>query len=125
MLSFSNFGNIAEGSPTKVAAAVEYLHQNYPQLLVDGEMQADIALDGRLRAEKFPFNKLGDQPANVYIFPCLSSGNILSKFMEKLGNLESIGPILLGLEKPVHVLPEESSVRDIMNMASIISISGE
>lgn len=125
MLSFSNFGNMSEGSPAKVAAAVEYLHINYPSLLVDGEMQADIALDGKLRAEKFPFNKLGDKPANIFIFPCLSSGNMLSKFMEKLGNSESIGPLLLGLQKPVHVLPEESSVRDIMNVASIISIANE
>ena len=125
MLSFSNFGVVTEGSPRKVAHAVEILHRDYPDMVVDGEMQANFALNGVQRFRKFPFNKLKDERANTFIFPCLSSGNILSKFLRELGESEFVGPILLGLAKPVHIMSEESSVRDLVNIAAIATLDAQ
>ncbi len=125
MLSFSNFGNMGEGSPGKVASAVDILHKEYPELSVDGEMQADIALNRRQRFAKFPFNTLKDNRVNTFIFPCLSSGNILSKFMMELGEVEFIGPVLLGLAKPVHIMPEETSVRDLVNITAMAVLDAQ
>ncbi|MDR2037133.1 MAG: NADP-dependent malic enzyme [Bacteroidales bacterium] len=125
MLSFSNFGIITTGSPKKVYNAVNILHHEYPELMVEGEMQADIALDGKQRFHKFPFNKLKDKRANTFIFPCLSAGNILSKFLKNLGESESIGPVLLGLSKPVHVMSEEASVRDLVNISTIATLDAQ
>jgi malate dehydrogenase (oxaloacetate-decarboxylating)(NADP+) len=123
MLSFSNFGEAEEESPRKVARAVEILHEEHPELRVDGEMQASIALDGKQRFSKYPFNKLGDERANTFIFPCLNSGDILSKFARELGGAESVGPVLLGLSKPAHAMPEEASARDLVNIAAIAIIN--
>ncbi len=125
MLSFSNFGNMSEGSPGKVARAVDILHRDYPELSVDGEMQADIALNRHQRFAKFPFNKLKNNRVNTFIFPCLSSGNILTKFMMELGEVESIGPVLLGLAKPVHIMSEDTSVRDLVNIAAIAVLDAQ
>ncbi|MDR2937970.1 MAG: NADP-dependent malic enzyme [Prevotellaceae bacterium] len=119
MLSHSNFGVVQEGSAKRVAKAVEVLQNQYPEILVDGEMQANYAFNGQLRMEKFPFNKLQDKDVNCFVFPCLSSGNIVPLFMKELSGYEIIGPVILGLEKPVHILPDECSVRDVLNMVAI------
>ncbi len=126
LLSYSNFGAFkGKGSPVRASEAVKLLHQNYPALLVDGEMQANYALNGALRYKKFPFTKLKDKDANVLIFPNLSSGNILYKVLQELGTAKAIGPILLGMKKPIHVLQMESSVREIINLVAIAVVDAQ
>jgi malate dehydrogenase (oxaloacetate-decarboxylating)(NADP+) len=125
MLSFSNFGIITTGSPRKAANAVGILHDKYPELMVEGEMQADIALDGKQRFVKYPFNKLKNSKTNTFICPCLSSGNILGKFLKELGGSETIGPVLLGMAKPVHIMPEEASVRDLVNISAMATLDAQ
>ncbi|MDR1274468.1 MAG: NADP-dependent malic enzyme [Odoribacteraceae bacterium] len=125
LLSFSNFGSVEEGGPRRAARAVEILHAEHPELLVEGEMQANMALDGKQRFSKFPFNKLRDERANTFIFPCLSSGNILGKFLKELGESEFVGPVLLGLPKPVHVMSEDASARDLVNLAAIATMDAQ
>ncbi len=125
MVSYSNFGSTREGSPQRVRNAVEYLHENYPDLLVDGEMQANYAFNAELRASRFPFTKLGNKEVNTVIFPSLSSGNIAYKMMNELGQVEIIGPILLGIRKPIHVLQQQCSVREIVDMAAITAVDAQ
>jgi malate dehydrogenase (oxaloacetate-decarboxylating)(NADP+) len=125
MLSYSNFGSIKEGSPRRVREAVEILHRDYPELLVDGEMQANFAFNKNLRKIRFPFSRLEETDINTVIFPNLSSGNIAYKMMQEIGGAEAIGPILLGLGKPVHILQIESSVREIVNMAAIAVVDAQ
>ncbi len=125
MLSFSNFGSTRDGSPQRVREAVEILHKDYPELIVDGEMQANFALNKSLRTNKFPFTKIHEKVVNTVIFPNLSSGNIAYKMMQEIGGAEVIGPILLGLAKPVHILQIESSVREIVNIASIAVVDAQ
>ncbi|MGL4364657.1 MAG: NADP-dependent malic enzyme [Bacteroidales bacterium] len=124
MLSHSNFGVMQEGSSKRVARAVEILHNQYPEIKVDGEMQANYAFNSHLRMQKFPFNKLQNDEVNCFVFPCLSSGNITPLFIKELSGYEIIGPVLLGLEKNVHILPEEASVRDLLNMSAIAGAIG-
>ena len=119
LLSFSNFGDSRHGSPEKVREAVEILHRDHPEIIVDGEMQANFAINHELRMKKFPFSKLRDMDVNTLIFPDLNSSNIAYKMMAELAGVEIIGPVLLGIAKPVHVLHMESSVREIVNMAAI------
>ncbi|KPK82973.1 MAG: malic enzyme [Bacteroides sp. SM23_62_1] len=119
LLSYSNFGSIRTGSPERVQEAVRILHEKYPNLIVDGELQANFALNIELRMAKFPFSKLRDMEVNTLIFPNLSSGNIAYKMLGELAGMELIGPILLGIAKPVHILHMECSVREIVNMAAI------
>ena len=120
MLSHSNFGTSTEPLATKVAKAVEILHFQYPELLVDGEMKADTQRSTVARNEFYPFNKLGDRDINVLIFPNLSSANISYKMMEILGGAEINGPILMGLNHPyVHLIPEVASSRSIRNLSVI------
>jgi malate dehydrogenase (oxaloacetate-decarboxylating)(NADP+) len=125
MVSYSNFGWIREGSPQRVQEAIKILHAGYPNLLVDGEMQADFALNKKLLQEQYPFSKLAGHDVNTIIFPNLSSGNIAYKMMKELGDAEIIGPIMLGLKKPVHMLQMESSVREIVSMASITVVDAQ
>jgi len=126
LLSYSNFGAFkGQGSPVMVKKAVEMLHEKYPDLKVDGEMQANYALNGQLRYKRFPFNKLGDEDANTLIFPNLSSGNITYKVMQSLGTAEAIGPVLMGMKKPVHILQRDSSVREIINMVAIAVVDAQ
>ena len=126
VLSYSNFGAFkGKGSPVRAKEAIRILHENYPDLLVDGEMQANYALNGALRNRKFPFCRLGDQDANVLICPNLSSGNILYKVLQELGTAKAIGPILLGMKKPIHVLQMESSVREIVNLVAIAVVDAQ
>lgn len=126
LLSYSNFGAYkGEGSPVRVKEAVQILHEKYPDLIVDGEMQANYALNGKLRYSRYPFNKLGDQDANTLIFPNLSSGNITYKILQGLGTAEAIGPILMGMKKPIHILQRDSTVREIINMTAIAVIDAQ
>jgi len=117
VVSYSNFGTIRTGSPSRARDAVKVLHEQYPELIVDGEMQMNYALNTELRMKKYPFSKLGDRQVNTIIFPNLSSGNISYKMMQEIGGADVTGPLLLGLGKPVHILQMEASVREIVDMA--------
>lgn len=125
MLSYSNFGSSKGQVPDKVKKAVDYLHKNHPDLIVDGEIQANFAVNNELMKEQFPFSKLVEKQVNTLIFPNLSSGNIAYKLMQELGNAELIGPILLGMKKPMHVLPLGCSVTEIINLATIAVIDAQ
>ncbi|MBL1143371.1 MAG: NADP-dependent malic enzyme [Bacteroidetes bacterium] len=125
MLSFSNFGSSEYEESKKVAEAVKILHKNHPEIIVDGELQANFAMNKEAMKEKFPFSKLANKNVNVLIFPNLSSGNIAYKLVQELGEQEAIGPILLGLNKPVHILQLGSSVREIVNMVTIASVDAQ
>lgn len=119
MLSYSNFGSDKQGSPQKVHSAIDYLHKAYPELVVDGEMQVNFALDKKLRDEMYPFNKLKGQDVNTLIFPNLSSANSAYKLLLEMGVVETIGPIQMGLNKPIHFTDVESSTRDIVNLTTV------
>jgi len=125
LLSYSNFGSNRTESPNTVREAVEILHRDYPDLIIDGEMQANYAFNKKLRMEVFAFSKLGDEDVNTVIFPDLNSGNIAYKMMQELGGAEVIGPIVTGLRKPIQVLQMASSVREIVNMAAITVIDAQ
>lgn len=119
MLSYSNFGSNDGIVPEKVRQAVQILHKKHPEITVDGEMQANFAMNPDLLKDNYPFSSLVGAPANVLIFPNLESGNIAYKLLQELGGAEAVGPILLGLKKPVHVLQLGSSVSEIVNMVTI------
>ncbi len=119
MLAYSNFGSNEGIIPEKTREAVRILHEKYPDMIVDGDLQANFALNARLLQDNFPFSTLKGQAANTLIFPTLESGNIAYKLLQELGGAEAVGPILLGLKKSVHVLQLGSSVREIVNMVTI------
>jgi malate dehydrogenase (oxaloacetate-decarboxylating)(NADP+) len=119
LVTYSNFGSSKGPAPQQMKKAVELLHANYPDIVVDGEMQTTYALDGETRMRQYPFNKLGDQPANTLIFPGLNSGNAAFQLMRGMGIVDIIGPILLGFEKSVHILHHTSTVREIVNMTAL------
>ena len=125
MLSYSNFGSNDGIVPEKVRQAVKILHQKYPEIVVDGEMQANFAMNPELLKDNYPFSALRGAPANVLMFPNLESGNIAYKLLQELGGAEAVGPILLGLKKPVHVLQLDSSVREIVNMVTIAVVDAQ
>jgi len=125
MLSYSNFGSNRGDVPERTREAVQVLHDKYPDILVDGEMQANFALNPELLADNFPFSNLSGKPANTLIFPNLESGNIAYKLLQEIGGAEAVGPILLGLKKPVHVLQLGSSVREIVNMVTIAVVDAQ
>ncbi len=119
MISYSNFGSNAGDSPNKLRRVVDRLHENDPKIMVDGEMQPVFAIDGIQRKELYPFNKLGDSRANVFIFSDLNSANAAYQLLRTMGSAESIGPVLLGFNKVVHILHHSSNVREIMNMVAL------
>jgi malate dehydrogenase (oxaloacetate-decarboxylating)(NADP+) len=125
MLSYSNFGSADGEVPRKVSEAVKILHANYPGLIVDGDIQANFAVNNELLKEQFPFSTLVDRDVNTFIFPNLAAGNIAYKLMQELGGAEAIGPVLMGLKKPVHVLQLGSSVREIVNMITIAVVDAQ
>ena len=125
LLSYSNFGSSDGEESRKVRKAVAILHEKYPDLVVDGEMQANFALNTELIGEQFPFSELGKNSANTLIFPNLSSGNIAYKLMQEMGGSEAIGPVLLGLNKSMHILQLGSSVREIINMITISVVDAQ
>jgi malate dehydrogenase (oxaloacetate-decarboxylating)(NADP+) len=125
MISFSNFGSSTNESATKVRAAVEYLHKHHPQMIIDGEIQADFALNQDMLAAKFPFSKLAGKKVNTLIFPNLESANITYKLLKELNKVDSIGPIMLGMGKPVHIFQLGASVEEMVNMAAIAVIDAQ
>lgn len=119
LTSYSDFGEYKLGSPAQIRTAVEQLHQKYPEMLVDGEMHASVAFNKELRLNAFPFSTLGDKEVNTIIFPNLSSGSIGLGILKELGNHEIIGPILLGMKKPIHILPMDCRIRDIVYLTAV------
>jgi malate dehydrogenase (oxaloacetate-decarboxylating)(NADP+) len=118
MLSFSNFGSVRHPETEKVARAVQLLRERDPSLVVDGEMQADTAVAPAILRRDYPFSALKEK-ANVLIFPNLSAGNIAYKLLNHLGGATAIGPILVGMRRPVHVLERGADVQDIVNMSAV------
>lgn len=119
LLSFSNFGSSDEEDAVKMREAARILHEQHPEIVVDGEIQGNFALNKELRDEIFPFSDLARKNTNTLIFPNLSSGNIAYKLLQEMAGFETIGPILMGMKKPVHILQLGSSVREIVNMVTI------
>lgn len=119
LLSFSNFGSSDEEDAVKMREAAKILHEQHPEIVVDGEIQGNFALNKELRDEIFPFSDLARKNTNTLIFPNLSSGNIAYKLLQEMAGFETIGPILMGMKKPVHILQLGSSVREIVNMVTI------
>ncbi len=118
-VSYSNFGSNDGRIPSLQREAVSILHRDYPDMIVDGEMQANVALNPEMIEDNFPFSKLKGAPANVLIFPYLTAGNVAYKLMQEMGHYEVIGPVINGMNKSVHVLNMGSSVNDIVNMVLI------
>lgn len=125
MVSFSNFGSSESEKASKVRDAVKQLHKSYPNLCVDGELQTDFALNEELRDSRFPFSKLVGKKVNTLIFPNLDSANITYKLLKELNHADSIGPIMMGMKKPVHILQFGASVDEIVNMAAIAVIDAQ
>jgi malate dehydrogenase (oxaloacetate-decarboxylating)(NADP+) len=125
MLSYSNFGSSNSPEAQLVAKARGIVKEAMPNLIIDGEMQANIAFNGDLLKENYPFSELVDKDVNTIIFPNLSAGNIAYNLLKEVGDADAIGPILLGLNKPVHILQLGSSVRSIVNMAMIAVIDAQ
>jgi malate dehydrogenase (oxaloacetate-decarboxylating)(NADP+) len=126
MVSYSNFGSSTNNeSADKVREAVAYLHKYYPNLVVDGEIQADFALNPEMLKNKFPFSKLAGKKVNTLIFPNLESANINYKMLKELNQVDSIGPIILGLDKPVHIFQLGASVEEMVNMAAVAVVDAQ
>ncbi|WP_185855697.1 NADP-dependent malic enzyme [Blattabacterium cuenoti] len=124
MLSFQNFSSNSKIS-CKMSKTVSFLHKKYPNLIVDGELQPDFALNEFLLSSKFPFSKLVKKKANIFIFPNLESGNLTYKFIRGLGDVKIIGPVMLGMRKPVHVMQMQSSIEEIVNLSTIAVIDAQ
>ena len=125
MLSYSNFGSSKGDVPDKTREAVRLAKEKYPDLIIEGDIQANVALNTDLQKENYPFSALAKEGANTLIFPNLASGNIAYKLLMEIGGAEAIGPILLGMKKPVHVLQLGSSIREIVNMAAIAVVDAQ
>lgn len=125
MLSYSNFGSSKGPIPEKAREAVRMAKQKFPELIVDGDIQANVAFDTDIQQQIFPFSALAKKGANTLIFPNLASGNIAYKLLMEIGGAEAIGPILLGMKKPVHILQLGSSIRDIISMAAIAVVDAQ
>ena len=125
MVSFSNFGSSSNESAVKVREAVSYLHKEYPDMIVDGEIQTDFALNPEMLKSKFPFSKLVGHKVNTLIFPNLESANITYKMLKELYKVDSIGPIMLGMDKPVHIFQLGASVDEMVNMAAVAAVDAQ
>jgi malate dehydrogenase (oxaloacetate-decarboxylating)(NADP+) len=125
LLSYSNFGSSEYDDTIKIREAVRILHERHPELVVDGELQANFALNNKLLEEQFPFSTLVGQQVNTLIFPNLAAGNIAYKMMQEIGDSEAIGPLLMGMKKPVHILQLGSSVREIVNMVTLAVVDAQ
>jgi malate dehydrogenase (oxaloacetate-decarboxylating)(NADP+) len=125
LLSYSNFGSSPGPDSEKMAEAVKMLHDEAPQLIVDGEIQANFALNSELLLEKFPFSNLVNKEVNTLIFPNLSAGNISYKLLQQMTDSDAIGPILIGLRKSIHVVQLGASVREIINMVKVAVIDAQ
>ncbi|MFC2350037.1 MAG: NADP-dependent malic enzyme [Capnocytophaga granulosa] len=125
LLSYSNFGSAPSESTKKLSKTVAYLHKNYPELIVDGEVQVDVALNPEKMAAMFPFSKLNGKVANVLIFPNLESANITYKIMKESEGISSIGPIILGLSKPIHITLINASVDEMVNLTTFAVVDAQ
>jgi len=125
MVSYSNFGSSVSESSIKIKEAVSYLHRFYPEIIIDGELQADFALNSKMRSEKFPFSKLQEKKVNGFIYPNLESANISYKLLKELNQVGSVGPIIMGLNKPVHLIQLGASVDEIVNMVCIAVVDAQ
>jgi len=125
MVSFSNFGSSLNESSKKIREAVAYLHKYYPDLIVDGEIQTDFALNPEMLKSKFPFSKLANKKVNTLIYPNLDAANITYKMLKELNKSDSIGPIMMGLDKPVHIFQLGASVEEMVNMAAVAVVDAQ
>ena len=125
MVSFSNFGSSHNESSKKIREAVAYLHKYYPDLIVDGEIQTDFALNSEMLKSKFPFSKLVNKKVNTLIYPNLDAANITYKMLKELNKADSIGPIVMGLDKPVHIFQLGASVEEMVNMAAVAVVDAQ
>ncbi len=125
MVSYSNFGSSPNISASKIREAVEHLHENYPDLIVDGELQTDFALNKEMRQDIFPFSKLNGKKVNTLIFPNLDAANITYKLLKELNNADSIGPIMMGMRKPVHILQLDASVDEVVNIVAVAVVDAQ
>jgi len=125
ILSFSNFGSSDSEEARKISSAIKFLHNNNPDIIVDGPIQSDFALNKEMRRSRFPFSNLNGRKVNTLIFPNLDSANISYKIIKELDDAISIGPILIGLNRPVHILQLGASVEEIVNMAAISAIDSQ
>ncbi len=125
MVSYANFGSSDKEQASKIRRAVRYLHEHHPEIIVDGELQSDFALNKHLRESKFPFTKLSGKTVNTLVFPNLDAANITYKLMKELDKTDSIGPILLGMRKPVHILQLGASVDEMVNMAAVAVVDAQ
>ncbi|UII27747.1 NADP-dependent malic enzyme [Fulvivirga maritima] len=125
MLSYSNFGSSKGDVPDKAKKAVQLAKEKFPDLIIDGDIQANVAIDKEMQQSNYPFSALAAKGANTLIFPNLASGNIAYKLLMEIGGAEAIGPILLGMNKPVHILQLGSSIREIVNMAAIAVVDAQ
>lgn len=125
LLSYSNFGSAQGDIPAKMSKATALAKAKYPDLIIEGEMQANVALNQEIQREIYPFSALSENKVNTLIFPDLASSNIAYKLLAELGNAEAIGPILLGMNKPVHILQLGSSIREIVNMVAIAVVDAQ
>jgi malate dehydrogenase (oxaloacetate-decarboxylating)(NADP+) len=125
VLSYSNFGSSKGDVPDKTKLAVQLVKKKHPNLVIEGDIQANVALNTEIQQETYPFSALAKEGANTLIFPNLSSGNIAYKLLMEIGGAEAIGPILLGMKKPVHILQLGSSIREIVNMAAIAVVDSQ
>ncbi len=125
MLSFANFGSADHESPAKMRQAVSYLHENHPDMVVDGEIQIDFALNPDMLKTKFPFSKLVNKKVNTLIFPNLDAANMMYKMLKELDKVTSIGPIVLGLDKAVHVFQLGASVEEMVNMSAVAVVDAQ
>jgi malate dehydrogenase (oxaloacetate-decarboxylating)(NADP+) len=125
MLSFSNFGSSESESAVKIREAVSYIHRHFPHVVIDGELQADFALNRQMLAKEFPFSKLNGKKVNVLIFPNLDAANITYKLMKQVDEVETVGPIMMGLKKPVHILQLGASVDEMVNMSAVAVVDAQ
>jgi len=125
MVSFSNFGSSKSESSEKITKAVSYLHKSFPEINIDGDIQADFALNRKMRKDKFPFSKLQDSKVNGLIYPNLESANISYKLLKELNQIDSVGPIIMGLKKPAHLLQLGASVDEIVNMVTVAVVDAQ
>jgi malate dehydrogenase (oxaloacetate-decarboxylating)(NADP+) len=125
MTSYSNFGSSNHPNATKVNKAVKILPDTYPDMVVDGEVQTDFALNPEMLQDIFPFSKLAGRKVNTLVFPNLDAANITYKLLKELNKAESIGPIMIGMKKPVHILQLDASVDEIVNMAAVAVIDAQ
>lgn len=125
LVSFSNFGSSSNESAQKMSKAVSYLHEYHPEMIVDGEIQTDFALNPEMLKSKFPFSKLVNKKVNALVFPNLDAANITYKLLKELNKATSIGPIILGLDKPVHVFQLGASVEEMVNMAAVAVVDAQ